>query len=292
MNSIGEDVPSVDTIEEFGVVSACYETNGNFALIKPGEYAARGRFGTTPLYWNRVHKIFSFRPRKGLDEFPSGCAYFFDHDRIVCWDDPWFEKPLNTSHDATDVIRMHVKRAVDRFIGKTDAFLYSSGCGSRLVNQFVPEEMMSYTIGHVEKSIDIESLQERTMSVKVFFDETSHWPKHLEGAEIPMYILGRSLNNTTSHRRFITGLGCTELFSGSGNYLPYTKHIVDQFATFGLEVWSPFFDMELIEYVLEFTTPKDRQKILSDLVDGELPFDGDPMEDTIDIPEKKTWWKW
>lgn len=289
MNSIGEDVPCIG---EFGVVSACDETVGNFALIKPGEFAARGRFGTSPLYWNREKKTFSFRPRKDLVEFPTGCVYFFEHDRIVCWDDPWFEKPLSTTHDAVDVIRDKIQRAVYRFIEKTDAFLYSSGCGSRLVNQLVPTDMMAYTIGVPGVSLDIESLPERDMSVKVFFDESSHWPSHLEGAEIPMYILARYLNMTTSHRRVITGLGCTELFSGSGDFRPRINHIVDQFATFGIEVWSPFFDLELIEYVLDYTTERDRPKILSDLVEGELPFDGDSMEDTIGVPEKKTWWQW
>jgi asparagine synthetase B (glutamine-hydrolysing) len=292
MNSIGEDVPCQEKINEDGIVSACNETSGNFALIKPGEYAARGRFGTSPLYWDPLKKTFSFRPRKGLVDFPPGCVYFFEYDRMVCWDDPWFEKPSGTTCDAEGIISLKIKVAVNRFIEKTGAFLYSAGCGSRLVNQFVPEDMISYTIGHTEKSVDIEFLPVRNMSLKIFFDDSSNWPGYLEGSEIPMYILARYLNNTTNHRRFITGLGCTELFSGSGNFNPYTKHIVDQFAIFGLEVWSPFFDLDLIEYVLKCTTEGDRQKILADLTEGERPYDGEHMEDTIGIPEKKTWWTW
>jgi hypothetical protein len=293
MNSIGEDVPNQETIDDYGIVSACMETNGNFALYKPGEFAARGRYGASPLYWNRSSKKFSFRPSKNLIEFPVGCAYIYEFDRIVCWDDPFYEKPLKTSPWSTNLIREKIERAVSRFIGKTDGFLYSCGGGAQLANMFVPPDMTAYTVGYFPgPSPDID-LVHRSNRIQCIFDESSHWPHELDGAEIPMYILARFLSTTTNHRRFVTGIGCTELFSGSGDFRPYTRHIVDQFASFGLEVWSPFLDSDVVEYVMDCTSPEDRPRILTELVGSATPCEwGAEIEDTIgDFPtKKKTWW--
>jgi asparagine synthetase B (glutamine-hydrolysing) len=288
MNSIGFEDPNSD---EVGIVSACYDTMGTFALYKAGEYAARSRFGMSPLYWNPKTKKFSFRPSKGLEEFPPGHVYIFECDRLVCFDDPWFEKPLKTMADSLLIIRSKFNLALNRFIGKTDGFFRSGGCGSRLVERYLPDNIPSYTVGHVYgNSVDLEDAPPHT--VTIHFDDSSHWPWTLEGSEIPMYILARFINTTTSHRKFITGLGCTELFSGTQDFRPRVDHIADQCALFGIDVWSPFLDIELVEYVLDYTSPDDRPGILKELLDGDVrDTDGQDIEATVGtFISKKTWW--
>jgi hypothetical protein len=297
MNSIGEDVPVQETIEQYGIVSACAETTGNFALYKDGDFAARGRLGTSPLYWNKETREFSFRPRKNFEEFPTGCVYIYEYDRIVVWDEVFFEKPLRTNVDAVAIIRQKIEDAVDRFIDNTDGFLFSAGCGSRLVNEFVPNDMMAYTVSHLPGySIDGDTM-ERNNRVKVTFDDTSHWPSDLRDCEIPMYILAEFLNNSTDNKRFITGIGCYELFSGTNDFRPHVSHIVDQFSKFGLEVWSPFFDITLIEYIMDMTKPSDREMILKKLLKNDVrSWDGYEIYNTVGDKFtghiKKTWWYW
>jgi hypothetical protein len=295
MNSIGEDVPKQETINEYGIIAACSETTGNFALYKEGDYAARGRMGTSPLYWNQKTLEFSFKPKKGLDEFPSGTAYIYEYDRLVVWDEVFFEKPLKTSWDVVCTLNQKIKDAVDRFIHVTDGFLFSGGCGSRLINKFVPEDMFAYTVCHSPGfSIDHDTV-ERSNRVRIHFEDSTHWPSNLRDSEIPMFVLAEFLSMSTDNKRFITGIGCYELFSSTNDFRPNINHIVDTFASFGLEVWSPFFDVTVIEYVLDMTTPEDRMGILEKLVETKS-WDGYEIYNTIGENFtghiKKTWWYW
>lgn len=295
--SIGEDSPNEYDIEYYGIQYACQKTRGNFALYKQGDYAARGRVGTSPLYWNPKTKVFSFVPHKDLEEFPAGHLYNSEHDRIVCWDSMYFDKPMSfTSPDAVKNIELLIKSAVRFLEPKVDGVLVSAGCGSRIVDMYVRQDLPSYTVAYSPgTSFDVEEIYDQNRSI-VYFDETSEYPKDLNDDEVPMYILARHLSTTTNHKKFMCGLGCYQLFNDSTDFRPRINHIVDQFAKFGLEVYSPFFDNHVLEYVLDMTRPSDRPFILSSIL-GEEYLDssfGMEIHETVGFkrppPLKKFWW--
>jgi asparagine synthetase B (glutamine-hydrolysing) len=292
--SKGEDAPTEDDIEYFGLYEACVRSTGNFSLFKDGDYAAKGRTGTSPLYWNRDDQIFSFVPVGELVDFPDGHLYNMKQDRLVCWDPLYFDKPLDTHHDSIIRISKLLRDAVKKCEIKSDAFIMSAGCGSRLIDQFYDEDKWSYTVAFSPGTcFDVENFDRENRSI-VFFDETTKYPSELDSDEAPMYVLARYLKNTTSHRKFICGLGCTELFSPSKDFRPYVKHVVDQFAKFGLEVYSPFFDLHLMEYVLDMTNPSDRPDILDDLL-GDYTEYGQEIHETVGVKppsSKKNWWRY
>lgn len=295
LKSIGDDAPNEYDIEYFGIQYACQKTRGNFALYKPGDYAARGRVGTSPLYWNPTTKVFSFVPHKDLEEFPAGHLYNFEHNRVVCWDSMYFDKPMSfTSPDAVTAIELLIKSAIRFLEPKVDGVLMSAGCGSRIIDIHLKEGFPSYTVAYSPgTSFDVEEIDDQNRSI-VYFDETSEYPKDLDDDEVPMYILARHLAHTTNHKKFICGLGCYQLFSDTTDFRPRTNHIVDQFAKFGLEVYSPFFDNQLLEYVLDMTAPGDRPYILSSIL-GEDCLDssfGQEIHQTVGFrrPRKKFWW--
>lgn len=293
--SKGEDAPTEYDIDTAGLYESCLTTSGNFSLFKDGEYAAKGRVGTSPLYWNREECIFSFVPGDRLDDFPDGHLYNVKQNRLVCWDPVYFDKPLNTYHDSVQRISKLLRDAVKKCDRKSDAFIMSAGCGSRLVDQFYDEDKWSYTVAFSPGTcFDVENFDRQNRSI-VFFDETTKYPSDLDLDEASMYVLARYLKNTTSHRKFICGLGCTELFSASQDFRPYVKHIVDQFAKFGLEVYSPFFDYPLMEYVLDMTSPEDRPEILDTLLGEEDYVEyGYEIHETVGAktPSKKNWWRY
>jgi asparagine synthetase B (glutamine-hydrolysing) len=293
--SKGEDAPTEDDIEYFGLYEACVRSIGNFSLFKDGDYAAKGRTGTSPLYWNRDDQIFSFVPGDGLVDFPDGHMYNMKHDRLVCWDPLYFDKPLDTHHDSIIRISKLLRDAVNKCEIKSDAFIMSAGCGSRLIDQFLDEDKYAYTVAFSPGTcFDVENFDRENRSI-VFFDETTKYPSELDSDEAPMYVLARYLKNTTNHRKFICGLGCTELFSPSTDFRPYVKHVVDQFAKFGLEVYSPFFDRHLMEYVLDMTNPLDRPGILDDLLGDYDTEYGQEIHETVGVKpqsSKKNWWRY
>lgn len=291
--SKGENPPSEDDIEHFGLYDACKTTWGEFALFKESKYAARGRIGMTPLYWKRDDLIFSFTD-SSLEEFPAGHLYNVEQDRLVCWDPVYFDKPIRSSvTESVARVNSLLKDAIEKRIPKIDAFLLSAGAGSRLVDMYVPDDIHSYTIAFSPGTcFDVEKINRENRTI-LYFDETTRYPCDLDLSEAPMYILARYLKNTTSHRKFLCGLGCTELFNSKDDFRPYVKHIVDQFAKFGLEVYSPFFDSDLMEYVLDLTQPSDRPKILKNLIGKEEEF-GKEICDTVGAkpPSKKRWFYW
>jgi hypothetical protein len=293
--SKGEDAPSEVEIDTFGLYESCLNTSGNFSLFKDGEYAAKGRVGTSPLYWNREECIFSFVPGDRLDDFPDGSLYNVKQDRLVCWDNVYFDKPMNTHTDSVYRISKLLRDAVKKCELKSDAFIMSAGCGSRLVNQFIDEDKWAYTVAFSPGTcFDVENFDRQNRSI-VFFDETTKYPSDLDLDEASMYVLARYLKNTTSHRKFICGLGCTELFSPSQDFRPYVKHVVDQFAKFGLEVYSPFFDYPLMEYVLDMTSPEDRPELMDTLLGEEDYVEyGHEIHETVGAktPSKKNWWRY
>lgn len=291
MKFIGDNPPNEDDINYFGLQYACQSTRGNFALYKEGAYAARGRVGTSPLYWNREKKLFSFFPHVEFEDFPPGHLYNFEYDRIVCWDSMYFDKPLSTNNDVITKVELLFKSAVRFLEPKVDGFLLSAGCGSRMIDLYLNQEIPSYTVSYSssEISYDVENMEKQNRSI-VYFDETSEYPKNLDDDEIPMYILARHLKNTTNHKKFICGLGCYQLFSDSNDFRPYVKHIVDQFAKFGLEIYSPFFDCRLMEYVLDMTSPEDRRYIMTSII-GEDDMFGLDIHQTVGFRRpKKKWW--
>lgn len=300
MKFIGDDAPNEYDINYYGIQYACQKTRGNFALYKQGEYAARGRVGTSPLYWNQKTKVFSFVPQKGLDEFPPGHLYNFEQDRIVCWDSMYFDKPLPfTSPDAITSVELLIKSAIRFLEPKIDGFLISAGCGSRIIDMHIHEKYPSYTVAYSPgTSFDVDEIEDQNRSV-LYFDETTKYPSDLDDDEIPMYVLARHIKNTTNHKKFICGLGCYQLFRDSTDFRPRINHVVDQFAKFGLEVYSPFFDNQLIEYVLDMTAPKDRPYIMSTILGEDCLDDsssyGQEIHQTVGFRKssssgKNFWW--
>lgn len=299
MKSIGEDSPSKDDIDYYGLYHSCQQTRGNFALYKLGEYAARGRVGTSPLYWDRKTLTFSFVPQSGLEDFPPGYLFNVKQNRLVCWDSMYFDKPLETRPDALARIEKLIESAIRFLQPKTDAFLLSAGCGSRVINQYIDDDKPAYTVAYKSGDsvpFDIANVTNENRTV-LYFDDSTKYPSSLDEDEVPMYVLARFLKNTTSHRKFICGLGCTQLFSDTENFFPYVKHVVDQFAKFGLEVYSPFFDNRLMEYVLDMTSPCDREMILDILLNGSDLDYGHDIHETVGFSDdrrrkNKKWWYW
>ncbi len=270
MNKRGDDPPTDDNIEDFGLYTACQMTRGNFALYKPKEYAARGRVGMSPLYWNPETLVFSHKPERELIDFPPGYLFDVARNRLVCWENMYYDKPLSTPVDtAVKNIRSLIKDAIQFREDICDAFLLSAGCGSTLVNKYIDSEIWSYTVAY-RPGYSIDGMAKRKSNrTTYFYDDATWYPNNLNENEIPMYILAKFLKHSTEHRKFMTGAGCTELFSNKLDFRPYVKHIVDQFAKFDLEVFSPFFDVRVIDYVLENTRPNDRPTILSKLLGDE-----------------------
>lgn len=295
MKFIGDDAPNEYDIDYFGLQFACQRTRGNFALYKKGDYAARGRVGTSPLYWNPKTKVFSFVPHEDLKEFPAGHLYNFEQDRLVCWDSMYFDKPMSfTSKDAITNVELLIKSAIRFLEPKVDGILMSAGCGSRIIDMYIRQDIPSYTVAYSPgTSFDVEEIEKQNRSI-LYFDETTQFPKDLDDDEVPMYVLARYLKNTTSHKKFMCGLGCYQLFNNDTDFRPRIKHIVDQFAKFGLEVYSPFFDNQLMEYVLDMTSPTDRQYILSYILGEEMLDEsfGQEIHQTVGFrrPRKKNWW--
>lgn len=298
MNTRGEDSPTVDDIEYFGLYDACKNTRGNFAVFKNGEYAAKGRTGSSPLYWNRTNCVFSFSPDDDLEEFPDGHLYNVKCDRLVCWESMYFDKPLKTrTNDAIVKITGLLGDAVRFRASKTDALLLSAGCGSRLIDKFLEGDEPSYTVAFSPGTcFDVDKISRENRTI-LYFDETTEYPDGLDLDEASMYVLARFLKKTTNHRKFLCGLGCTELFNPSIDYRPYVSHVVDQFAKFGLELYSPFFDTHLMEYVLDMTDPNDRPRILRALL-GDYEEYGHAIYETVGARpsnweaslKKKKWW--
>lgn len=294
MNTIGDDIPTEEDINYYGLQYTCQKTIGNFALYKQGDYAARGRIGTSPLYWNPKTKIFSFFPHDNFEDFPPGHIYNFKTDRLVCWDSMYFDKPLRTSPDVFTKTELLLKSAIKMLEPKVDGFLLSAGCGSRIIDLHIDEDIPSYTVSYSPgTSFDVEEITSQNRSI-LYFDETTEYPSTLDDDEVPMYVLARHLERTTTHKRFICGLGCYELFKNdpTNDFRPRTKHVVDQFAKFGLEVYSPFFDSRVIEYILDMTSPEDRKNILSYILDGEdCESFGLEIHQTVGFRRpKKKWW--
>jgi asparagine synthetase B (glutamine-hydrolysing) len=144
MHVKGFNPPSEEEIEYFGLYYACQRSSGEFSLYENGEFAARGRVGLSPLYWNRELGLFSFKPGTNLEEFPAGHLYNFENDRIVCWDPIYFDKPMKTLPCAVRDVRILLSKAINSY--KYDAFIMSSGCGSRMISDYL-ENVPAYTNG-------------------------------------------------------------------------------------------------------------------------------------------------
>jgi hypothetical protein len=219
MERRGEDPPTDEDIDYFGFYQACKNTRGEFAIFKNGSdgLAARGRTGSTPLFWNHKKRLFSFWPGEDLKEFPEGCMYNATYDRLVCWEPMYFDKPLGVSVDeAVTSLRILLRDAIEFRIDKCDAFLFSPNDeGSILIDSF---------------------LEPGTIDT------------------IP----------TKEHKTFLSSLGCKELFEDrdSEDFLVGSK-CVD-----GLELYSPFLDSHVMEYVLDMTSPDMRPRILYRLLYG------------------------
>ena len=292
--SIGEDAPTEDDIDYYGLYQTCKNTTGEFALYKEGKYAARGRIGVSPLYWNKDDLIFSFTDTT-LEEFPPGHLYNVEQERLVCWDPVYFDKPMNLKIDeAVSTIRLLLKDAIDSRVHEIDAFLLSAGAGARLIDRHIPDDIIhSYTIAFSPGTcFDVQNIYRENRTI-LYFDETTVYPKNLDLTEAPMYILARFLKNTTSDRKFMCGVGCTELFSSRDDFRPYVNHISEQFSKFGLSLYTPFFDSRLMEFVLDMTSPNDRPKILQKLIGDEEEY-GQEICDTVGAkpPLKKRWFYW
>lgn len=271
--------PTENDVSYFGLYHAVQSTTSEFSLYKDGEYAARGRVGTSPLYWNRGLGLFSFKPGPELVEFPPGHLYNFAQDRLICWDPMYFDRPAKTLKCASVDVRMLLNIAVNKH--HADAFLMSFGRGSRIIDEYINPTIPAYTVGF-ENSIDVEN----SRGITLYIDETTQYPKYLSDNEKPMYALARYISTHTNHKKLICGLGCTELFRDSYDFRPNVNHVVDQFAKFDLEIWSPFFDLTLMEYVLDTTDPEDREMILAEIVD-EFDHDGLEIYETTGVPENK-----
>lgn len=274
------NAPTEGDVKYFGLFYAVQRTSDEFSMFKDGEYAARGRVGMSPLYWNRGLGLFSFKPGNDLVEFPAGYLYNFAQDRLVCWDPMYFDKPSKTLKCASVDVRILLNIAVNKH--HSDGFLCSAGRGSRIIEEFINKDIPSYTVGF-DSCIDVSNTHNTNV---LYIDSTTKYPNDLSDNEKPMYALARYIASRTNHKKLICGVGCTELFNDTYDFRPNINHIVDQFAKFDIEIWSPFFDLTLMEYVLDTTDPDDREMILNELT---LEYDHDGLEiyETTGMPDEK-----
>lgn len=257
LNRIGDDAPSADDIERFGLYHSCQLTEGSFALFGTN-FAARGRVGTSPLYWDGgTGEFFSFfRTAKTPTEFPVGHLFDKNQNRLVCWDSMYFDKPLDTQEDAVNRLRRLVKDSVNRLDGKTDAFLFTRDYGSMIVNMYADPEKWAYTaVAPVDTDTDEEDvISSQNMSVVC----CDHFPAYMKKYH-------------PNCKRLLSSLGCVELFDADPwRFKPeeFTP-IGDEYLKYGLEIYSPFLDNSVVEYVLDMTTPKDRPELLKKLFQEE-----------------------
>lgn len=243
--SLGEDPPSKDDIDYFGLLYSCQNTYGDFALYESDEcYAARGRLGTSPLYWNpKTKSDFSFFQSEGLVDFPPG--HLYDGKRLVCWDHMYYDKPIKTQYDAAKRIDRLLRVIIRELESKVDAFLFYPTTSSMLVMRYIErDDVHAYTAieegdGEVVNEID------HTMVPGGFYE------------------LARYIKENTPHRKLLCGVGFSELFSdGKSEKYVHLSHLVKEFSKFGLEVYSPFCDVRLVDYIMDMTLPEDRKNLL------------------------------
>lgn len=249
MNTIGEDCPTLDDIDYFGLLYACQRTNGNFALYdETNKIAARGRIGTSTLYWDGKGGEFSFS--KGKYEFPPG--HLYDGKRLVCWDPLYYDKPMsNPVNEARKKFQKLLKQIVHELEYKVDAVLFSTSDGSIMMSEhFKNEDLQYYT--HVTRVDDEEEdtfTNREFRHTLVFTDD-----------------FAKFLKEKTPHKKFMCGYGLDNLLNGDfSNATEYSK----PFTSIGLEVYSPFCDLRLVDYVLDCTDPKDRKKLLSQVISSD-----------------------
>jgi hypothetical protein len=241
MEYIGEDPPLQEDIDYYGLLYACQRTHGDFALysLRYG-YAARGRTGTSPLYWNRNALKFSFYPNDGsMRDFPPGHLYIFSEDRLVCWDHMYYDKPLSGgSEQKTHEILSEIVKGLEP---KIDAILFSATAGSIVASSFLKGNFPAYTAGETNVTHDNHTC--------VGCSDISEF--------------ARFLKENTEHRKFMCGLGFSELLmDGKKKRHTHESPFVREFAKFGLEVYSPFCDYRIINYIMDMTTPDERKNLL------------------------------
>ena len=255
MESIGEDSPSYEDIQYFGLFYSCQKTNGNFALYeKNGNFAARGRVGTSPLFWDRLKRSFSFVPDEFLEEFPPG--YLYDGKRLVCWDPLYYDKPMHTDYDEADfVIQKTLSTIVSELQHKVDAVIFSSNDGSLMMSKYIMRENLpAFTVVVTPKEKEPYTNK-----------ETNHTIVYSDGIA-PMYDLAKYLKENTPYRKFMCGYGLDNLVKGDFHTFSNENMMFEDFSLFGLEMYSPFCDFRLVNYVLDCTDPNDRKKLLSQVI--------------------------
>lgn len=250
----GEDPPSESEIDYYGLLYACQRKTGEFALysVRYG-YAARGRMGTSPLYWNRHKLEFSFEPKPGTRSFPPGYLYNFQEDRLVCWDHMYYDKPLRASDDAVEHMNKILTEIVGELENKIDAILFSPTEGSILATKYVEGNFQVYTFVNSPGCLQMIN--------------PSHTCVHCENVSE----FARFLKENTKHKKFICGIGYSELLNdGKKKRTLHESPFVKEFAKFGLEVYSPFCDFRIIEYVMDMTHTDERKKLLLQLLEDEI----------------------
>ena len=191
-----------------------------------------------------------------LEEFPEGYMYNAEKKKLVCWEPMYFDKPFGVSvDDAVNFLTILIKDAIQFRIDKCDAFLLSVDDGSVLVDSFVDSDSIeSYTaLPSNGGKVSVEYYKDQNRTVLFLEDEDD---------------LALFLKIASSHKKFLCGLGCRELFEGDGRDFKLTGSLVNNFSEFGFEVYSPFLDSRVVEYVLDMTTPESRPEILNKLVYG------------------------
>ncbi len=227
--SKGEDPPNQEDIEYYGLLNSCQRTHGEFALYSDS-FAARGRIGTTPLYWNvDTLRDFSFTPSEfSPDDFPPGHLYDFSSDRLICWDHMYYDKPQSCPGS-----RYRVPNLLTQVIGelepKVDAILFG------------PEDkegtvlIMDYCCENLPVVTDTDA---------------------------------KYLSENTKYRKFMCSIGYSDLFE-DGKKDRKLYPIVKEFAKYGLELYSPFCDFRLVDYVMDMTLPEERKNLLQ-IVEDEI----------------------
>ena len=133
-----------------------------------------------------------------------------------------------------------------------DAALFSTSDGSIMMSKYFKNDNLQYYT-HVRR---LEGEDEDTfMNTEyrhslVFTDD-----------------FAKFLKEKTPHKKFMCGYGLDNLIHG-GDFSDATE-FSKKFTSLGLEVYSPFCDFRLVDYVLDCTDPKDRKKLLSQVISSD-----------------------
>jgi len=223
-------------IEKYGFFSACSSMRNEFWYIDNGKKIAQGRTGLQPFYWDKKGHV-SYQPIDGYELFPPGHLWDSKDGRLIRWDPMVFDKPTWTNPSAKEVIKT-IKESINHLNCEVCLLSSNHGIGSTLLSKFIPDDMP--TITAVPYDVDDPDGES---------DFIFRYEKDLNMFE--------AMAEKFKGKRVLTGFGCRELFTNRGQTFQPTFPEL-----YGLDAYSPFLDVNVIDHVMDSTNPLLRKTLL------------------------------